>query len=126
MTPVTVDDDRDAVTEFVSVCRVDDLWDLEMESFDVGDHEVLLVKVNGEFRAYDATCPHQSVSLAEGELTEGGVIICRAHQWQFDANTGRGVNPANECLKRFQVKVENGEVFVGIHPQEASGTGHHE
>lgn len=110
--------DRPAI-EFVDVCAEDDLWDGEMESFDVGDNEVLIVKVNGQVRAYDGICPHQSVSLAEGELTEDGVIICKAHKWQFDADSGRGVNPANECLRRFPVKVEEGRIFVGSEPVTA-------
>ena len=103
--------------EFVDVCAEDDLWDGEMESFDVGDHEVLVVKVNGHLRAYDGICPHQSVRLVEGELTEDGVIICKAHRWQFDASSGGGVNPANECLRRFPVKIEGGRILVGTEPE---------
>ena len=103
--------------EFVDVCAEDDLWDGEMESFDVGDNEVLVVKLNGHVRAYDGICPHQSVSLVEGELTEDGVIICKAHRWQFDADSGAGVNPANECLRRFPVRIEGGRIFVGTEPE---------
>jgi nitrite reductase/ring-hydroxylating ferredoxin subunit len=106
--------------KFVDVCAEDDLWDGEMESFDVGDNEILLVKVNGQIRAYDGICPHQSVRLVEGELTEDGIIICKAHRWQFDANNGRGVNPAKKCLRRFPVKVADGRIFVGTEPEAAN------
>ena len=102
--------------EYVDLCAEDELWDGDMDAFDVGEHEVLLVRYGGRYFAYDAICPHQSTSLADGELTEDGVIICRAHLWEFRADGGQGVNPANECLKTFPVKVEGGRVFVGAAP----------
>lgn len=101
---------------YVEVCAEDELWDGEMDAFDVGEHEVLLVRLDGRYHAYDGICPHQSVSLADGELTDAGVLICSAHQWQFDAASGNGVNPATVCLTRFPVKVEDGRVFVGDRP----------
>lgn len=107
----------DTAVDYVEVCGEDELWDGEMEAFDVGEHEVLVLKVRGLYRAYDGICPHQSVSLVDGELTEDGILICKAHEWQFDAECGRGVNPANECLRRFPIKVENGRVLVGTEPE---------
>lgn len=106
---------RDGI-DYVDLCAEDELWDGEMDAFDVGDREVLLVRYDGRYFAYDGICPHQSFSLVEGDLTEDGVIICRVHEWQFRADSGQGVNPANECLQTFPVKVEGGRVFVGTEP----------
>lgn len=107
--------------ESVDICDDADLWDGDMQAFDVGEHEVLVVRIDGELHAYDGTCPHQNVSLAEGSLT-GRVLTCRAHLWQFDVCTGRGVNPATACLKRFPVSVVAGRVRVGLHEVEVSNT----
>jgi nitrite reductase/ring-hydroxylating ferredoxin subunit len=98
---------------FVDLVEEDQLWDGEMESFDVGDEEVLVVKVEGHIRAYNGICPHQSVSLVEGEL-EDGVVTCRAHEWQFDALTGQGVNPRDTCLARHDVRVVDGVIQVRL------------
>lgn len=99
---------------FVELTEVDSLWDGEMEAFDVGDEEVLVVKVDGQVRAYDGICPHQSVSLVEGEL-ENGVLTCRAHEYQFDALTGAGVNPKGMALTRHDIEVdEQGMVRVRL------------
>lgn len=118
-----VEDVTDAATvvpisdvAYVDICAEDELWDGEMDAFDVGEHEVLLIRLDGRYHAYDGICPHQSVSLVGGELTDAGVLICSAHEWQFDAASGNGVNPATACLKRFPVKVEDGRVFVGDQP----------
>ena len=105
--------------DYVDLCAEDELWDGDMDAFDVGENEVLLVRYGGRYFAYDAICPHQSTSLADGELTEDGVIICPAHVWEFRAEGGQGINPANECLKPFPVKVEVGRVLVGSAPPAA-------
>jgi len=97
---------------FVEVIEADALWDGEMESFDVGNDEVLVLKVDGEIRAYDGICPHQSASLVEGEL-EAGVLTCRVHEWQFDALSGASVNPKGSCLLRHDVRI-TGEGMVEV------------
>jgi toluene monooxygenase system ferredoxin subunit len=99
--------------EFVAVCAVEDLWEGEMEAFDVGDTEVLVLNAGGTFHAYDAICPHQSVPLVEGTF-ENGVLTCRAHQWTFDACTGRGLNPCSEELRRYPIRIVDGQVQVQL------------
>jgi nitrite reductase/ring-hydroxylating ferredoxin subunit len=105
---------------YVELIEADALWDGEMESFDVGDAEVLVVKVDGQIRAYDGICPHQSQSLVEGDL-EGGVLTCRAHEWQFDARTGAGINPRGTCLQRHDIRLtRDGMVEVRLRPRNPS------
>ena len=58
---------------FVEIAAEDELWDGEMESYDVDGAEILLVRVDGEYRAYDGICPHQQPSLVEGRL-EGSTL----------------------------------------------------
>ena len=103
---------------YVELIEADSLWDGEMESFDVGDAEVLVVKVDGQIQAYDGICPHQSQSLVEGDL-EGGILTCRAHEWQFDVRTGAGVNPKDVCLRRHDVRV-NSEGMVEVRLRSAN------
>lgn len=96
---------------FVAVADDDELWDGEMESYDVDGAEVLLIRIDGEYRAYDGICPHQSTSLVEGRL-EGTTLTCSAHEWMFDARTGNGINPHTACLRRREVRVTDGSVLV--------------
>ena len=102
---------------FVEVCSTEDLWEGEMECFDVGQHEVLVLNVNGEFQAFDSICPHQSVSLAEGGF-EGKTLTCRAHQWSFDPCTGKSIHPAGQTLRRFPIRIAHGKVWVAEHAEE--------
>ncbi len=115
-----------SVTEadgFVEVAAEDELWDGEMESYDVDDTEILLVRVDGEYRAYDGICPHQSSSLVEGRL-EGSTLTCSAHEWVFDARTGEGINPRTACLRRREVRIADGSVLVSRTSVPASSMAH--
>ncbi|WP_262408032.1 Rieske 2Fe-2S domain-containing protein [Sphingopyxis sp. OPL5] len=102
---------------FHEICSEDELWDGEMDVFEAGDVEVLVLKHEGQFHAYQAICPHQDIPLVEGKF-EKGVLTCRAHLWQFAADSGRGINPSNCRLKRYPVEIDAGKVRVGEQPIE--------
>jgi toluene monooxygenase system ferredoxin subunit len=102
--------------EWVAVCTLDDLWEGDITDVQVGDELVLLVHlVGGNIRAYQGHCPHQRTILADGEL-DGHILTCAAHLWQFNLCTGEGVNPKGCRLHRYEVKVEDEIIFVGILP----------
>ncbi len=99
---------------FKTVCKLEDLWEGEMQAFEVDGEEVLVVWPEGsELCAYQGLCPHQDIPLEEGKF-DGKVVTCRAHQWTFDACSGKGLNPAGAVLSRYPIKVENGEVLVQV------------
>lgn len=104
---------------FKKVCTLDDLWEGDMQSFDVDGHEVLLVwPERGEIKAYQGVCPHQDIPLVEGKF-DGKLLVCRAHQWQFDGCSGRGINPDDCALAVYPVRVAGEDVSVdteGIKP----------
>ena len=89
-----------------------ELWDGDMTARRVDGHDLLLVRHNGVVYAYENRCAHQGVALSEGRL-DGYVLTCRAHHWQYDVRSGSGVNPATACLRRFAVKIEDGNGFRG-------------
>ncbi len=99
---------------YEKACSLDDLWEGDMTEVEIGDRLVLLVwPENGEIRAYQGICPHQDIPLAEGKL-DGCVVMCRAHQWTFDARTGQGLNPGDCRLAEYPVKVEGDDVYVAV------------
>lgn len=97
---------------FTKVCTVDDLWEGEMEPFTVNGHEILLVCAEGgELKAFQGICPHQDIPLSEGKF-DGKKVICRAHLWQFDACTGKGINPDDCALAEYPVRLNGDDILV--------------
>jgi toluene monooxygenase system ferredoxin subunit len=99
---------------FTKVCTLDDVWQGEMEAFEVDGTEVLLVHIkDGDIHAVQATCPHQEFDLVEGEL-EGNVLTCCMHLWEFDVASGKGVNPTHAELAKYPVKIDCDDVLVDV------------
>lgn len=99
---------------FKAICTTDDVWEGELQEFEVGEQDIIVVHTEGgEFRAFNARCPHQDQSLAEASL-EGNVLTCPAHLWQFDVSTGDGVNPTGCRLHGYACKVEEDQVLVDV------------
>ena len=100
--------------EYRKVCDLDQVWEGEMEVFEVDEEEVLIVHApGGEIRAYNPICPHQEQPLIEGEL-ENCVLTCSAHLWQFDVLSGEGINPTGTSLINYPAKTEDGAIWVAF------------
>ena len=97
-----------------AVGRIDELWDGDMRSVLIGHVRVLLLKQSGRVLAYEDRCPHLGAPLSKGRF-ERGVLTCAAHEYEYDACTGAGINPKNLCLRRFEVTVEDGVIVVSVH-----------
>jgi toluene monooxygenase system ferredoxin subunit len=92
----------------------DDLWEGDMTSVTVDGKNVLLVNIDGRVRAYENRCPHQAWALDEGDF-DGETITCIRHLWEFDADTGCGVNPETAQLTSYPCQVdEDGTIVVDV------------
>jgi toluene monooxygenase system ferredoxin subunit len=94
-------------------CPVAELWMGEMRRFELGEQPVLLVNQDGQLAAFADRCAHQAVPLSEGRL-QHGIITCRAHEWQYDARTGQGINPRSAHLIRYPLEVRDGQIWVDV------------
>ncbi|WAL58224.1 FAD-dependent oxidoreductase [Thermocoleostomius sinensis] len=96
------------------VAQVDDLQEGEMRQVRVGDIDVLLVRLNGQFYAVGAYCTHYQAPLAEGVLS-GKQVICPWHHAYFDVTTGDQQEPPGlDSLCRYAVTVEENHVKVSV------------
>jgi toluene monooxygenase system ferredoxin subunit len=98
---------------FQRVATLDELWEGEMIALEIAGKVVLLVNIDGSIRAYADSCPHLRTRLSQGSLKQN-ILTCSTHGWQFDVNTGQGINPRTECLESFAVKVEDGDILIDV------------
>ncbi len=79
-----------------------------------GTLQIGLYKVGEEFLATSAWCSHQRAILVHGDIA-GTEIECPLHSAKFDLRTGKNLClPAVRPIARYDVKVENGKVFINV------------
>jgi nitrite reductase/ring-hydroxylating ferredoxin subunit len=97
---------------------LDDVWEGEVRGVNVGGVDIVLCNVDGELFAYEDRCPHLANPLSHGVL-QHSTLRCAAHEWEFDARTGQGVNPQTARLKPFPVRLDNDRIFIALTPESA-------
>ncbi len=89
--------------EFVATLDTSELPEGQMKKVVIGDVDVLLANVGGEYYAIANKCNHLGGSLAGGRL-EGGVVTCPKHGAQYDVTTGQALRGAKLAFLKMGVK----------------------
>lgn len=75
--------------------------------------EICLVRVGDAVYAMENRCTHAEFALSDGDMVDDFVIECALHGAQFDVRTGKVLElPATDDLPCYEVKVEDGAVWV--------------
>lgn len=78
----------------------------------LGDKQVTIYNIGGEFYATQSECTHRGGPLCEGALW-GNIVTCPWHGSEFDIRTGEVITPpAQEPLQTYKVRVEDGKIIV--------------
>lgn len=109
--------------EFVRVARSGQVPDGRVRRFFAGSVEVAVSRWEGTAYATSNYCTHLDCLLSSGKIVEDG-LGCSCHGSVFDLETGEPIQPpATEPIKVFPVREENGEIFVGIAPEDTAVAG---
>ena len=113
-------------SDFHPVADADDIAEGELLSVKTRSGDpVCLVRYRGEIHAVSDCCTHSEFPISDGTLRPDGSLECVWHGALFDCRSGevrRG--PADDPLPVYDVKVEDGTVFVGPRkPHRQPGTG---
>ena len=101
------------MSEFAPAIAVADLPPGRRAEVVVGGQPVALFNVEGTFHALAGRCPHRGGPLGQGFL-DGSQVSCPWHNSTFDVTTGETVVSADLRVARYEVKVEDGRVFVKL------------
>ena len=88
--------------------------------FEVNGRSLCVANLDGaEFYAIDNLCTHDNGPLGEGTLADG-LVECPRHGARFDVRSGKVLSfPAIVDIPAYPVRVEDGEVLIGLPPAEA-------
>jgi 3-phenylpropionate/trans-cinnamate dioxygenase ferredoxin subunit len=103
----------------VKVASTSDIPQGQMKSFKLGEKDVLIANVNGDFYAIGNICTHMGGDLSKGKL-EGSTVTCPRHKAQFDVTTGKVVShpkmflmhPKAKDEPTYTVKVEGKDIML--------------
>lgn len=103
---------------FVEICKVEEIPEDRACIATVSGERVAVFKYDGKVSAISNVCQHQNGPLGEGKIV-GGCVTCPWHGFQYDPETGAAPPPFTEKVPTFNVKIENGKVFVHKTPNRA-------
>jgi toluene monooxygenase system ferredoxin subunit len=98
---------------FLKIATLDNVWSGEMIGLTIDGFPVLVINVGGTPRAFADACPHLGTPLSRGAL-RAGVLTCATHQWQFDAQTGCGINPTSACLEPMPLRIQGDDILLDL------------
>ena len=58
-------------------------------------------------------CPHKNGPLSQG-IVHGRKVTCPLHGWNINMEDGKAVAPDVGSCSKFEVKVENGQVYLSV------------
>jgi nitrite reductase/ring-hydroxylating ferredoxin subunit len=81
--------------------------------------EVLVLTAGGVLYAIGRKCPHEGAPLERGQVWEK-MIRCGQHAFTFDLETGEGLNCPGYSIERYDVREQDGKIFLGIDGRQKS------
>lgn len=109
--------------EFVRVARSGQVPEGYVRRFFANGVEVAVARLDGSVYATTNYCTHLDCLLSSGRLVDDG-IQCSCHGSVFDLETGEPIYPpATVPIKTFPTKEKNGQILIGIRPDDLETTG---
>ena len=96
----------------LKIARLDELYDGFRRVVRVNGLEVVLLPHKGEIVVFDARCPHQEFSLANGAI-QGDSLICPRHGLRFNLLTGQCLQNSS-CLTRYHWYYEGNTICLAL------------
>ena len=112
-----------AVAGLVDACAVADLPENRARIVCLSGERVAIFKYDGKISAVSNVCQHQNGPLGEGKIVDG-CITCPWHGYQYVPETGASPPPFVEKVPTFNVRVQNGRVWIDPKPNPAGARAH--
>jgi len=98
------------------LCPLDELTSGEARRFEVGRHQLCVVRIGDDVYAIGDRCSHADYSLSEGEIySDEREIECWKHGSTFSLETGEPQSlPATQAVPTYRIRVEDGNVVVSV------------
>jgi nitrite reductase/ring-hydroxylating ferredoxin subunit len=76
---------------YVEVAKVNEIPSGKMKHVEVGNREIVVSNVNGQYYAMEDRCGHMNALLSMGTLSNDKILTCPFHGAKFDVTNGKKV-----------------------------------
>jgi len=103
------------MTDFVTIGAIDELQPGgEPIVVEINRKWVAVYNIDGEIYAIQDVCTHDGGTLADGDVTEGHIVMCPRHGAKFDIKTGKVLSaPALVDVPTYEVRLEDNQIQIG-------------
>jgi len=102
------------MSNWVEVGKLEDIPPLGARVVKNGAVDIAVFRNNkDEVFAVNDECPHRKGQLSKGIFHDKSVT-CPLHNWKIDLTTGEAMAPDEGCTGHYQVKIENGNIFLEL------------
>lgn len=109
------DGETPAEQGWVRFSRVEEIPDGRGRTACVAGERVAVFRWSGKLAALSSVCRHQGGPLGEGRVLDG-CVTCPWHGYQYLPDSGTSPPPFTEKVPTFNLRVENGVVWVDPRP----------
>jgi 3-phenylpropionate/trans-cinnamate dioxygenase ferredoxin component len=104
--------------DYVAVATTDEIPNGARKLLEVDGRAIAVFNIAGTYYCIADVCSHDDGPVAEGELV-GTEIECPRHGARFDVRTGKVLSfPAIVDIPAYPVRIEDGDVLIGLPPAE--------
>jgi len=103
--------------EFTFLCQMNDLQESVGKKFIVNNIEIAVFKISDAVFALSNICPHQQTHLIYDGFIEDEFVVCPAHSWRFNLQSGKKESGSNG-LQVYPIEIIEGNVFVKVHSEK--------
>lgn len=102
------------MANWLEVGKVDDIPVLGARVVVKGDEKIAIFRNSkDEIFAINDSCPHKQGSLSQG-IVHDKSVTCPLHGWKINLQTGEALAPDEGCTAHYDVKVEDGNIFLDL------------
>ena len=103
------------MSTFKFICKLDDIPQLGSRVVQraTGGDIAIFRNAEDEVFALHDKCPHKNGPLSQG-IVHGRKVTCPLHGWNIGLEDGQAVAPDVGSCSKFEVKVENGDVYLSV------------
>ncbi len=104
--------------DYIAIGPASEIGNGQRKIVEIDGLALAVFNIAGTYYAIADVCSHDDGPVAEGELVGEHEIECPRHGARFDARNGKVLSfPAIVDIPSYPVKVENGEILVGLPPE---------